>query len=194
MLLKRLCYYLVPVFLVFLFILVPLLHKSRVIDVDNILQQYYTKHMDSSSSKSFYKPQLYYNLSCPFEWSKYSCIHQDNMIKANLSLNYYLKMHNIDINQLLNKSLRNRRIFLVGDSLMRQIFIAIGCLSISSIKSYDIDWMSTWPCHNMTNCIESNEHSGFNLGRIKFENGNEVYFKPLAGITLQLILLLQLLL
>jgi len=124
---------------------------------------------------------IYYNLSCPLEWSKYSCIHQNQFIKANLSLNYYLEMHNIDVNQLFNKSLTNRRIFLVGDSLMRQIFISIGCLGISSIKSYDVDWMKNWPCHNTENCIESDEHSGFNLGRIEFENENEVYFKPIAG-------------
>ena len=69
----------------------------------------------------------------------------------------------------------------MGDSLLRQVFISIGCLGISSIVTYNVDWMKTWPCHNTKNCIESNEHSGFNQGRIEFKNGNEVYFKPLQG-------------
>jgi len=184
LLLKRILGIVLPIFLVFIFILIPLLHSSHIINVENILQTYYTKsplkqQIGSSSSKS--PMNVYYNLSCPFEWSKYSCIHQDSFIKANLSLNYYLSMHKIDINQLFSKSLIKRRIFIVGDSLMRQIFIAIGCLGISSVKSYDVDWTKAWPCHNTKNCIESNEHSGFNLGRIEFINGNEVYFKPLGG-------------
>ena len=33
-----------------------------------------------SSDKS--PPPLYYNLSCPFEWSKYSCAHQGATAKA----------------------------------------------------------------------------------------------------------------
>ena len=184
------CSVILPVFLLFLFILIPLLHKSHVIDVEYLLQQYYTKaykQMDFISTN--YKnviikkshEGLYYNLSCPLEWSKYSCIHQNNTIKANLSYNYYMSMHKNDVNYFLTTSLRKRRIFLVGDSLMRQIFISIGCLTMSNIKSFNIDWMESWPCHGTANCIESNVHSGFNLGKIEFENGNEVYFKPLHG-------------
>ena len=127
----------------------------------------------------------YYNLSCPFEWSKYSCIHQNPLsINAVLGNHYYTNMHKTDINSIINTtSLLNRRILLVGDSLMRQIFISIGCLSAASIAISKVDWMTDkgWPCHGTPNCISHGHHSGFNIGYIKWKNGGELFYQPLSG-------------
>lgn len=138
----------------------------------------------ASSSSSL--PLPYYDLSCPFEMSKYSCFHHDvNSTGAANSKDYYQKMHTTPINTFINDSLLlNRRIFLVGDSLMRQLFIAIGCLSFSNIEYSKVDWMTGrggWPCHNTLNCVSKGQHSGFNVGYIKWKHGGEIYFKPTGG-------------
>ena len=132
-------------------------------------------------------PQLfYYNLSCPFEWSKYSCAHQ---ARAWASQGYF-----DEIAQLLRHGstllprpglgistmpATPRRILVMGDSLARQVVISWACLLYSSglVASYHVDW-TRWPCHHTPNCMQEGEHSGFHKASINLVNGDEIHFFP----------------
>lgn len=127
---------------------------------------------------------LYYNLSCPFEWSKYSCVHQSEVAKADHSFNF-TRMHFHTIKEALNVGFPSRtRVMLVGDSLMRQLFISIACLLAGdkhTLEKFRMDWMEHWPCHGTANCIPGGNHSGFNVGSLIFNNGAELHFLPHSG-------------
>ena len=103
--------------------------------------------------------ELYNNLSCPFE-----CTRHGRVNKAEMARQYaqeHLKMPNGE-----GISARgNRRLLLVGDSTIRQIFIALGSLFWlqDRIKNFTLDCMEQWPCHNTPNCIRSGPYSGLNF-------------------------------
>ena len=121
----------------------------------------------------------YYNLSCPFEWARYSCIYK-NSSNSQESNNYYKSKHQFDIKESLI-NLTNRTILLVGDSITRQLFISISCLTIKNIRFNYVDWMY-WPCYqDLNHCISSGLHSGFNIGYIEWLNGGKLYFQSLGG-------------
>ena len=159
-------------------------------------------------------PSLYGNLSCPFEWSKYSCIHQENS-RGNLSYSLAEKAWTELFSKYkaaipfalqkqkhfqkplqpyrtnANKTKSNRspsspsRVFLIGDSTTRQVFISLGCLfwQLDQIESYNIPWLLNWPCHNTPHCVSGGIHSGFPVGQFRLqENSNiEFWFIPIGG-------------
>lgn len=121
----------------------------------------------------------YYNLSCPFEWARYSCIYK-NSSNSQESNNYYKSKHQYDINKSL-VNLTNRTVLLVGDSLTRQLFVSISCLTIKNVIFNYVDWMY-WPCYqDLSHCISSGLHSGFNIGYIEWFNGAKLNFQSLGG-------------
>ena len=125
---------------------------------------------------------IYYNLTCEFEWSKYSCVHQGQIRKALESITYASKNIVYDIGQYVkNGGLQNARLVLVGDSLMRQIFIAIACSTAESIDKKKVNWMEEWPCHGTMNCINTGLHGGFNIASVTYKEGGEIHFLPLGG-------------
>jgi GDSL/SGNH-like Acyl-Esterase family found in Pmr5 and Cas1p len=76
----------------------------------------------------------YYNLSCPWEMSKFSCVHQGQLHKASIALQYTqqaqgvdCKLRSFDGTELL-RLLGNRSIVFAGDSIMRQMFLSMACM------------------------------------------------------------------
>jgi hypothetical protein len=95
----------------------------------------------SSSSRRPLRPlpPLYSNLSCPFEWSKFSCFrHGSDVIhhRAQSAYDYVtekywnqLSVDDYHINTTTDNTspaTATTKILLIGDSTMRQVFIAMG--------------------------------------------------------------------
>lgn len=121
--------------------------------------------------------ERYYNLSCPFEWSKFSCAHQGKIPMAEAADLFATPAYG-------KIKIPNRRVLMIGDSTMRQLFVSVGCSGISSIEKYSVDWAGKyyeWPCQGSINCIQRGEHSGFNTGSIKWADGGEMHFLPHSG-------------
>jgi hypothetical protein len=83
---------------------------------------------------------VYWNLSCPLELSMFSGAHMGGdflhrAIKARKLAEESLGFHTIEW-----KSLENRRIFFVGDSLLRQVFISMACLHWDRVETYAVPW------------------------------------------------------
>jgi hypothetical protein len=141
--------------------------------------------------------QLYGNLSCPFEWSKFSCLHQGRLAQAERSQALVLETWRRQKLALLDPTTRppllpaaraptpttteaattptrvvlpkkkKSLLLLVGDSTMRQVFVALGCFfwQRQEIRDYNVEWEQvSWPCHGTPHCIERGNHSGFNTG------------------------------
>lgn len=126
---------------------------------------------------------FYNNLSCPLEWSKYSCSHQGFTERAELSLEQALQRKEAITDIFETGLLPFSRVLFVGDSTMRQIIIAVGCIAmaIDPNVEYLADWQDSWPCHGTRNCIRGGQHSGFSRVSIVFPNGAQVHFVPLGG-------------
>eukprot|EP00571_Detonula_confervacea_P013467 CAMPEP_0172306346 /NCGR_PEP_ID=MMETSP1058-20130122/7430_1 /TAXON_ID=83371 /ORGANISM="Detonula confervacea, Strain CCMP 353" /LENGTH=410 /DNA_ID=CAMNT_0013018193 /DNA_START=123 /DNA_END=1351 /DNA_ORIENTATION=- len=134
----------------------------------------------------------YFNLSCPFEWSKYSCAYMQHGPKAkeivHASTEYYLQ-HIDTIQAAFDRAAqdqRSRRILFTGDSLMRQLFIGIACnaasLQTNLIEHAEIPWKEEWPCHSNAPCfINGGVHGGFDAASIRLVNGMELHFVPHMG-------------
>lgn len=119
----------------------------------------------------------YRNLSCPFEWSKYSCAHRGKVDIAS-TCNEYLN------DQLMGQQVFHPptgRILIVGDSQMRQVFIGMACALQKYTETSHVDWQPMWPCHNTENCISGGVHSGFDVGSIFLRGGAEIHFLPHSG-------------
>jgi len=119
----------------------------------------------------------YRNLSCPFEWSKYSCAHQGKQDIAS-ACNEYLNGQLIGQNGFTSPT---GRILIVGDSQMKQVFIGMACALQKYTETSHVDWQPMWPCHNTENCISGGVHSGFNVGSILLRGGAEIHFLPHSG-------------
>lgn len=162
-----------------------------------------------SSSTTSIAGYGYINLSCPYEMSKYSCAYMmtravdddggDDTNKAAYTLdaskNYYSR--NIDMIQSTfrlaakqRQEHRPRRVFFTGDSLMRQLFIAIACNAMSSLPQWGdlIDhavfpWKDEWKCgsNNGPCLIMGGQHSGFDSASIMLTNNLEIHFVPHMG-------------
>lgn len=82
-----------------------------------------------SSSESEYISHTYWNLSCPYEWSKYSCVHQGNSDRAIEALQFVMSHSNNsdDGNRItlraIEEKFKSTRVLLLGDSLTRQVLL-----------------------------------------------------------------------
>jgi hypothetical protein len=126
----------------------------------------------------------YWNLSCPWEWSKYSCAHQHQSDKARASIQFVRDILNGSASCSLDpfngeafvRLLQGRTLVFFGDSLSRQHFISTACLLYSSknvkLEKDGIIWSSKWVCHGARNCISSGRHSGFLDGCVSFAVGD----------------------
>ena len=131
----------------------------------------------------------YGNLSCPFEWSKYSCVWQGkhrlhHRIKKFLPK--FLQKLNLTLNiiELLSTKLYDRNVYFIGDSVTRQQFLSLSCMIWSWIQEHkdsgirilhNIKWSKKWECHNTFNCITSGEHGGFSRLCISVEMDNIIH-------------------
>ena len=171
------------------------------------------------------QPPPYWNLSCPLEWSKYSCVHQGAGAHARRAASLRFRPSDctrlpplvdaataaggalsatdiegsggsgggISGGALLDMLLRGgRRLSLVGDSLLRQVFVALGCaLGTRLVVHRDVHWADAstegggWPCHGTRNCVPRGEHSGFFGARLVLRGGGEISFRGADADELQ---------
>ena len=141
-------------------------------------------------SESTVEPPPYWNLSCPFEWSKYSCSHQSGKGKVEHALRSSelefvpnsCSLPSIDARTLSEVLGPTGTVRFDGDSLMRQIFIAFACAiwtSSSVVANGDpaamaqprIAWAPNWPCHGTRNCVTGGPHSGFHGAKLSLPSG-----------------------
>ena len=130
----------------------------------------------------------FWNLSCPLEWSKYSCVyiyaddlthsHATKALRRFVPNKCQLPIGTSAVGtsatgnhfdgQRLAKALAGRNLFLAGDSLARQVFVSLGCRT-SHVDKYDAAWggptgNKVWPgCHTdvFKGCKNHGEHSLF---------------------------------
>ena len=126
----------------------------------------------------------YSNLSCALEWSKYSCVHQGAVEHAAAAAS--LSFEPEDGCRLLTLSNRHVlppgwRAWLIGDSLIRQLLISIGCSLGRAVTRTRVSWpechlKQAWPCHHTRNCIECGEHSGAEIIELELASGASLHF------------------
>lgn len=132
----------------------------------------------------------YWNLSCPFEWSKYSCAHQEGN-QANISQFVHYEADGCDLPVfdpiVFADSLAGKRLIFVGDSISRQVSISLSCMLYGAgyVERYEVGWPACapqnksyvpgWPCHQTVNCVPCGEHSGFNEYSVYLENGGVIH-------------------
>lgn len=134
----------------------------------------------------------YSNLSCSLEWSKYSCAHQGAPRHAEAAARRaFLPAACVLLEPEFDPNVfrPGRTIYFVGDSLIRQMFIAMGCMLEPHIVHQDVKWPSCeldeakrWPCHETRNCIQCGPHSGFNSASIAFNNGASMRYGHGLGL------------
>ena len=136
-------------------------------------------------------PPPYWNLSCPYEWSKYSCVHQGALAHARAARPGFVprgcRLLDVD-GPRLARALRGRRLYFHGDSLVRQVFIGLGCSTRGAIQGEHIAWgckvgcrhvsQGEWPCHDTKNCVRAGVHSGFDSGSFFYDNSSDVVVGP----------------
>jgi hypothetical protein len=128
----------------------------------------------------------YWNLSCPMELSKQSCIHFGHSYQDHAE--YAARLQFIpstcvflSLSQLLPYfSSLNKTIVFLGNSLGRQIMQGIACNAyhLDLIDHFDLPWFPCndgkpnhqYPCQGALNCITCGNHSGF-------PTGSKIYFK-----------------
>lgn len=135
----------------------------------------------------------YWNLSCPLEMSTFSTAHiggEGFLVTAYRSLAVAVPaVEQVRRHWPLPKAHNNRkrRIFFVGDSLLRQVFIAMTCLLWDEVEDYLIPWFERRPVrarHN--NTFFHGPHSKFEEGRIWFKDGTELIYDHDIGQLLKL--------
>ncbi len=75
---------------------------------------------------------------------------------------------------------------MTGDSLTRQLFIALACNAVTLydgiVNHVEVHWKDTFPCANDRLCkIPGGEHSGFDAASVIFKGGTELHFVPHHG-------------
>lgn len=128
----------------------------------------------------------YWNLSCPLEMSTFSAAHMD--VSPYLETAYNSLEIAYEAGLQLKKDWKGpRRIFFVGDSLMRQVFIAMGCLLADDRTEYSIPWFRRRSGRtNHPNTVPSGPHSKFEEGRVWLSDGSELIYHHGVGRLLQL--------
>lgn len=127
----------------------------------------------------------YRNLSCPLEMSN-SCHHQGHAGKAQLAASYVFEPFNCELlpfdSHEFVHALNGRRLVIAGDSLQRQLYISLGCLTHDLVAHYHTEWSSDYPCHAVKNCITEGPHGGFGKADLTWRNGAGMQYKHLANI------------
>ena len=107
----------------------------------------------------------YWNLSCPFEFSKYACArHTPRGERGVLAHKRFeptgCRFVNLDDGGAhIARILGNRTVLMHGDSLIRQLYQAMGCLVMPAALS--VRWAPKWPCQGEPNCVPGHKHSFF---------------------------------
>ena len=132
----------------------------------------------SKPSQAQPDPTPFWNLSCPLEWSKYSCVHQGLEAHASAAASWRFVPRDCELPRLLRPgvlaaALGNRSVFIGGDSLARQLFVSLGCRLLHASKVFasptsvhaEAEWGGPskrhWSCGSTNNCIQDGPHSGF---------------------------------
>lgn len=139
----------------------------------------------------------YWNLSCPLEWSKYSCVLQGATEHAleSQALTFEPTGCSLPLQLTELDVLLGRRVVFSGDSLLRQVFIALGCLLFAQgrVQRLVLPWQ---PCtagatqrHPATRngacsgtrpgCIACGPHSGFETATVELLGGGSLHFAQL---------------
>lgn len=126
----------------------------------------------------------YWNLSCPLEWSKYSCVHQGSEAHALASRALSFEPTDCILPSIHHRLLpRGRRTVFLGDSLIRQVAIALACHLSAGIERYDVKWprcgikSKEWPCHSQANCVKCGPHSGFHGAYVHLLGGSTIVYQ-----------------
>jgi len=134
-------------------------------------------------------PAGYWNLSCPLEMSTFSAAH----IGGDDFLERAYKARNLSTTALplLKKNgawlLSGRRIFFVGDSLLRQVFISLSCHYWNRVEEYAVPWFERRHGRtNHANTISHGPHSKFEEARVVLKGGSEFIFHHGIGGLLSL--------
>ncbi|KAG5183530.1 hypothetical protein JKP88DRAFT_198936 [Tribonema minus] len=158
----------------------PLCYSSEASPLDYIPLSIRSEPSDGEgiTEKDAARDAPYWDLSCPWEWSKFSCAHQGQTAKAIASFALSQKLEGEDCRlnpfdaQAFLALLGRRKIVFVGDSLTRQMFTSLLCLLHASpavrVVSDTIEWSTKWSCLRLPNCIERGRHSGFTKGCVTF--------------------------
>ena len=133
----------------------------------------------------------YFNLSCPFEWSKYSCVHQGALRRAELTRNRVfvpddgcqLLSPSLDDMYLFGDNSRNRTLHFHGDSLLRQVMTSLGCIlnqkQLVNHHFTSVGWKECplkFPCHGTKNCVPCGQHSGYDHADIVLKSGAKLKY------------------
>jgi hypothetical protein len=127
----------------------------------------------------------YWNLSCPIEWSKYSCVHQDAARHASQARKLHFEPTDCTLPPIGNQQLpTGQRVVFFGDSLIRQVFISMACLLSNHVVKTELHWPECggkqpeeWPCHEAPNCIACGPHSGFRKAIIHLSGGSQLEYR-----------------
>jgi hypothetical protein len=128
---------------------------------------------------------IYWNLSCPLELSMFSGAHMGGDFHARAEKARAIAAEALErFGDIDWKLLENRRIFFVGDSLLRQVFISMACLSWDRVSNYAIPWFEKRGVRmRQPNTIGSGSHSKFEEGRVLLEGNIElVYHHGIGGL------------
>lgn len=148
------------------------------------------QHLAAATTTTKGDLSTYWNLSCPLEMSTFSAAHiggDDFLQRAfkarNLSMSALPLLKNNDP-WLLH---HGRRIFFVGDSLLRQVFISLSCLYWNQVDHYAVPWFERRHGRtNHANTVSHGPHSKFEEARVILKGGTEFIFHHGIGGLLSL--------
>ena len=166
--------------------------KQHVMNVDNPQDRNENQHHP-----------LYWNLSCPAELTMFSGAHMggeylDRALEAEQlsvqALSGYFQDSYFHFNTTRTLSNENvnvspRKLFFIGDSLLRQVFISFVCIHWDQVEDYTIPWFtrSRGVRAKHPNTLTEGPHSKFEEARVRFRNsGFEVFFHHGTGKVVKL--------
>mmetsp|Transcript_11784 Transcript_11784/g.23937 ORF Transcript_11784/g.23937 Transcript_11784/m.23937 type:complete len:378 (+) Transcript_11784:89-1222(+) len=167
-----------------------------VFAIANVRKQNFLSNLEAYEEGIVFSNHVgYFNLSCPFEMAKFSCAFLErsdaDRARTTTSRDYYFENLNV-VHRAFWKAfgsknhLRKKRIFMIGDSLTRQLFIALVCnafeLHNAILDHVVVPWKDSWPCVSGHACtIRGGNHSGFDAASAIFRGGTELHFVPHHG-------------
>jgi hypothetical protein len=131
---------------------------------------------------------MYWNLSCPLELSMFSGAHMggDYLKRAHKARDLAKEVAS-QLDEIDWKSLSNRRIFFVGDSLLRQVFISMACMNWNRVTNYAVPWFEQRSVRTrQPNTIGKGPHSKFEEGRVQMQGNIELIYHHGIGNLLEL--------